>query len=186
MTRHGTVLGTIRYMAPEQIIGHEVDARSDLFSFGAVAFEMLTGRPAFEGDTVADVRAAVLEHDPPPVSRLQPEVPSVVDDVVRRCLAKDVNERFQTAGDVIRELQHACDSIARARTQPPPPTDGSSQLRRWMAGILIAALAGFVGWGSRRILRDGRPELQARFDPLRFCRSTTYPAIPNSNTLRTG
>ena len=147
VTRHGTVLGTIRYMAPEQITGHDVDARSDLFSFGAVAFEMLTGRPAFEGDTVADVRAAVLEHDPPPVSRVQPAVPSVVDDVVRRCLAKDANERCQTAGDVIRELQHACDSIARARTQPPPPTDVPSQLRRWMAGILIAALAGFVGWG---------------------------------------
>ena len=147
VTRHGTVLGTIRYMAPERLIGHDVDARSDLFSLGAVAFEMLTGRPAFEGDKVADVRAAVLEHDPPPVSRLQPEVPSVVDDVVRRCLAKDASERFQTAGEVIRELHHACDSIGRARTQPPPPVDVSSHFWRWMAGILIAALAGFVGWG---------------------------------------
>ena len=72
---------------------------------------------------------------------------SVVDDVVRRCLAKDANERFQTAGEVIRELHHACDSIARARTQPPPPADVSSHFWRWMAGILIAALAGFVGWG---------------------------------------
>ena len=148
VTRHGTVLGTIRYMAPEQITGDEVDARSDVFSFGAVAFEMLTGRPAFEGDTVAEVRDAVLEHDPPAVSSLDPEVPSVIDDMVRRCLAKNVNDRFQTVADVIRELQHTCDSIARARAQSPPPTDVPRQLRRWTAGILITALAGFVGWGS--------------------------------------
>ena len=147
VTRHGTVLGTIRYMAPEQITGDEVDARSDLFSFGAVAFEMLTGRPAFEGNTVADVRDAVLEHDPPAVSSLQPEVPAAVDDMVHRCLSKNANERFQTVGDVVRELQQACDSIARARAQSQPPTDVSWQVRRWTAGILIAALAGFVGWG---------------------------------------
>ncbi len=148
VTRHGTVLGTIRYMAPEQITGDEVDARSDVFSFGAVAFEMLTGRPAFEGDTVAEVRDAVLEHDPPAVSSLDPEVPSVIDDMVRRCLAKNVNDRFQTVADVIRELQHTCDSIARARAKSPPPTDVPRQLRRWTTGILIIALAGFVGWGS--------------------------------------
>ena len=157
-----------------------------LFSFGAVAFEMLTGRPAFEGDTVADVRAAVLEHDPPPVSRLQPEVPSVVDDVVRRCLAKDANERFQTAGDVIRELQHACDSIARARTQPPPPTDGPSSATAMDGRHPHRSARRIRRMGQSSDSRDGRPKLQARFDPLRFCRSTTYPAIRNSNTLRTG
>jgi len=146
VTDHGTVLGTIRYMAPEQIGGHDVDARSDVFSFGAVAFEMLTGRPAFEGTTVADVRAAVLEHDPPTVSSLQPEIPPVIDGLVRRCLAKNANDRFQSAGDLIRELQHAGDSIVRAGTRSLSAyVPGQSS--RWMAGILIAALAGFVGWG---------------------------------------
>ena len=177
VTRHGTVLGTIRYMAPERLIGHDVDARSDLFSLGAVAFEMLTGRPAFEGDKVADVRAAVLEHDPPPVSRLQPEVPSVVDDVVRRCLAKDASERFQTAGEVIRELHHACDSIGRARTQPPPPVDVSSHFWRWMAAILIAALAGFVGWGIVGFPRW--PTSGSRPDSIR-CGSTAPELVQRS------
>ena len=83
-------------MAPEQIDGHDVDARSDLFSFGAVLYEMLTGKRAFDGDSATSVRAAILEHEPPPVSSLQPLVPPAVDDIVRRCLAKDPDERWQT------------------------------------------------------------------------------------------
>ena len=75
VTRDGAILGTVRYMAPEQIDGREVDARSDLFSFGAVLFEMLTGRRAFDGDSAASVRAAILEHEPPAVSSLQPRCP---------------------------------------------------------------------------------------------------------------
>ncbi len=98
VTKRGTILGTIRYMAPEQITGGEVDARSDLFSFGAVLFEMLTGRVAFEGTTVSSVREAVLEGDVPDVSSLQPETPAPVSAVVRRCLAKNPSEQFQTAG----------------------------------------------------------------------------------------
>ena len=120
------------------------------------------------------------------MSSLQPEVPSAIDDMVRRCLAKNANERFQTVGDVIRELQHACDSIARARAQSPPPTDVPRQVRRWTAGILIAALAGFVGWGNLGGFSRWPTRAPARFDPLRSCHSITYPAIPNSNTLRTG
>ena len=112
MTRHGTILGTIRYMAPEQIEGHDVDARSDLFSFGAVVFEMLTGRRAFDGDSGASVRAAILGHELPPVSSLQPQVPPVVDDIVRRCLAKNPDERWQTGGDVVRELKHASNRLS--------------------------------------------------------------------------
>ena len=92
-------------MAPEQIEGREVDARSDLFSFGAVLFEMLTGRRAFDGDSATAVRAAILRHEPPSVSSLQPLAPPAVDAVVRRCLAKNPDERWQTAGDVIRELK---------------------------------------------------------------------------------
>ena len=79
MTRGGTVLGTLRYMAPEQIEGREVDARSDLFSFGALLYEMLTGKRAFEGDNAARVRAAILAHEPPRVSSLQPMAPPALD-----------------------------------------------------------------------------------------------------------
>ena len=147
-TRHGAILGTIRYMAPEQLEGREADTRSDLFSFGAVLFEMLTGRRAFDGDSAASVRAAILQHEPPPASSLQPLAPTAIDDIVRRCLAKNPDERWQTASDVIHELKHVFESMVQARTQAPPragvPTAG--QAWRWVAGILIAVLTGFAVW----------------------------------------
>ena len=148
VTRQGAILGTIRYMAPEQIEGHEADPRSDLFSFGAVLFEMLTGRRAFDGDCAASVRSAILEHDPPPVSSLQPLVPPAVDDIVRRCLAKNPTERWQSAGDVHRELKHILESIVQVYTQAPrlAVVSKASQAWRWAAGILLAALTGLSVW----------------------------------------
>ena len=103
-------------MAPEQIEGQKLDARSDLFSFGAVVYEMLTGKRAFEGDSATSVRAAILEHEPPPVSSLQPLAPAALDEIVRRCLAKNPDERWQTAADVIRELKQVADSFGQAPT----------------------------------------------------------------------
>jgi serine/threonine-protein kinase len=148
VTRDGTIPGTLRYMSPEQVAGREVDARSDLFSFGAVVFEMLTGRRAFDGDSAASVRAAILEHDPPSVSSLQPLLPPAVDDLVRRCLAKNASERYQTATDVIRELKDIVESIGQARSHAPPKKQPSSTARvwTWVAGILIASLTGFAAW----------------------------------------
>ena len=98
-TRGGAIMGTIRYMAPEQIQGREADARSDLFAFGAVVFEMITGTRAFDGDSASSIRAAVIGHDPPTLSSLEPLVPRAMDDLVRRCLAKNPGERWQTASD---------------------------------------------------------------------------------------
>jgi eukaryotic-like serine/threonine-protein kinase len=148
VTRHGTILGTIRYMAPEQIAGREVDTRSDLFSFGAGVYEMLTGKRAFDGDSAASVRTAILEHEPPAVSSLQPLVPTAIDDIVRRCLAKNPDERWQTASDVIRELKHVFEWMVQARTQAPPlavvPDMGKAW--RWVAGILVAALTALTVW----------------------------------------
>ena len=148
VTRQGAILGTIRYMAPEQIEGHEADPRSDLFSFGAVVFEILTRRRAFDGDSAASVRAAILEHEPPPVSSLQPLVPPALDDIVRRCLAKNPTERWQSAGDVHRELKDVLESIVQARTEAPrlAVDRRAGQARRWVAGILLAALTGFAVW----------------------------------------
>ena len=140
VTRDGTILGTIRYMSPEQIKGDEVDARSDLFSFGAVVFEMLTGSRAFDGDSAARLRAAVLEHNTPPVSSLQPLSPPAMDDLVQRCLTKNANDRWQTASDVSRELKRVFASIGPARTHRPAKT------LRSVAGILVAAIAGLALW----------------------------------------
>ena len=89
-------------MAPEQLEGKEVDARTDIFAFGAVVYEMATGKKAFEGKSQASVIATILETDPPPMSSLQPMTPPALDRVVKRCLAKDPDERWQTAQRSVR------------------------------------------------------------------------------------
>ena len=103
-TAAGTILGTLPYMAPEQVEGGEADARTDVFAFGAVLHEMVTGRRAFGGKSQASLVAAILEKQPPPVSTLQPLAPATLDRVVRTCLAKDPDERWQSAADLRREL----------------------------------------------------------------------------------
>jgi serine/threonine-protein kinase len=152
VTRGGTILGTIRYMAPEQLEGHEADARSDLFSFGAVVYEMVTGRRAFDGESTADIRNAILEHEPPLVSSLQPRAPSALDDIVRRCLLKDPHERWQSADDALRALKRISESGGQARTW--------TRAMRWTAAILIAAVTGVAGWLVAERLQH-RPESSA-------------------------
>jgi serine/threonine-protein kinase len=143
-TRHGMILGTARYMAPEQIAGGDVDARSDLFSFGAVLHEMITGRSAFDGEDATAIRTAIFETEPPPVSSLAPSATPVLDDIVRRCLAKDPDARWQTAGDVTTELKKVLDSV-RERTDTPPHAV-TARLARAAAGILAVAVVGLALW----------------------------------------
>jgi eukaryotic-like serine/threonine-protein kinase len=99
LTAAGQILGTLQYMSPEQLQGREADARSDLFSFGCVLYEMLSGNRAFQGGSPASVIAAILERDPAPLEITQP-----LNRVVRKCLAKDPDERFQTARDLKASL----------------------------------------------------------------------------------
>src|SRR3954469_19740512 len=105
LTAQGTILGTFQYMAPEQIEGEEADARTDIFAFGALLFEMLTGRPAFAGKTRASLLSAILKDEPPRVSTLQPLAPHALDRIVSTCLAKDADDRYQAARDLHRDLQ---------------------------------------------------------------------------------
>ena len=105
LTAQGTIVGTLQYMAPEQLEGKEVDARTDIFAFGAVVYEMATGKKAFEGKSQASVISAIMSSDPPPMSSLQPMTPPALDRVVKRCLAKEPDERWQTAQDVCEELK---------------------------------------------------------------------------------
>ena len=93
LTAQGTILGTFQYMAPEQLEGTETDARTDLFAFGAVLYEMLTGKKAFEGKSQASLISAIMSSDPPPMSSLQPMTPAILDRVVKKCLAKDPDAR---------------------------------------------------------------------------------------------
>jgi eukaryotic-like serine/threonine-protein kinase len=104
-TAAGTILGTLQYMSPEQLQGKPVDGRTDIFAVGAILYEMLTGRRAFEADSGAGVVAAVLDHNPPPVKTHRPDVPAMLDWVVAQCLKKAAEERWQSAADLARQLR---------------------------------------------------------------------------------
>ena len=100
LTATGTILGTIHYMAPEQVEGREADTRSDIWALGAVLYEMATGQRPFDGASAASVIGAILKDTPPEVSTRQPLSPSALDHLVERCLEKDADDRWQDAGDV--------------------------------------------------------------------------------------
>src|SRR5262249_46777066 len=104
-TAPGTILGTMQYMAPEQLEGQEADGRTDIFAFGAVLYEMLTGKKAFAGKSQAVLIASIVSAEPEPLSKLQPTAPRALEYVVKRCLAKDPDQRMQTAWDLMSELQ---------------------------------------------------------------------------------
>src|SRR5579863_6393564 len=149
VTAEGTIVGTFQYMAPEQMEGKEADARSDIFSFGAVLFEMATGKRAFEGKTTASVIAAILEREPPPISTMQPMSPPALDRTVRICLAKDPDERFQSAHDVKLQLEWIRD--AGSQTGVAAPIVARRKLRErvaWagMAMLTIVAALFAVGY----------------------------------------
>jgi eukaryotic-like serine/threonine-protein kinase len=105
LTTAGTIIGTIQYMAPEQIEGKEVDTRSDIFAFGAVLYEMATGKRPFQGKSQISLASAILEHDPSPISSVKPLVPEAFEHVVTTCLQKNPDDRFQSVNDIKLQLQ---------------------------------------------------------------------------------
>src|SRR6202171_1704271 len=105
LTQKGTILGTFQYMAPEQLHGYEADARTDIFAFGAVLYEMATGRKAFDGKTQASLIAAIIEHTPSPFPAGKPFMPDGLDRVIQGCLEKNPDDRWQCAHDLGRELK---------------------------------------------------------------------------------
>src|SRR5256885_5696852 len=105
VTEQGTIVGTFQYMSPEQVEGKELDGRSDIFSLGAVVYEMLTGQRAFEGKSQLSVASAILEKDPPPIGAVKPMTPPALDRAIKKCLAKIPDERWQSASDLADELK---------------------------------------------------------------------------------
>ena len=150
LTRQGTILGTYQYMAPEVLQGAEADARSDIFSFGCVLYEMVTGRRAFEGKSQLSVLTAILEKDPEPVSRAVPTSPPALDHAINSCLEKNPDERFQTAQDVKLELNWIADGGAKEIAYAAPSKSWAWRLATGIA-LLIAAVAivGYVRMASR-------------------------------------
>lgn len=133
LTRQGALIGTVQYMSPEQIQGSEADARSDIFAFGAVLYEMATGKRPFNGKSQIKVASAILEDEPQPVAAVLKTSPPGLDRLVRTCLAKSPDERFQSASDVKLELKWL--SAAEQQAVPAQP-----RLAVWVAYVAFAAI----------------------------------------------
>jgi Tol biopolymer transport system component/predicted Ser/Thr protein kinase len=164
ITEQGTIPGTLQYMAPEQVEGKEVDARTDIFAFGVLVYEMATRKKAFEGKTQASLIAKILETNPPPMTSLQPMTPPALDRVVKKCLAKEPEDRWQSAKDLTDELKWiAAESASRAA---PAAASGAPARtwRRWVAVSAVAclaaaALAALLAW----VLKPTAPKAVTRF-----------------------
>ena len=152
LTAQGMVVGTFQYMSPEQVEGQEADARSDIFALGAVLYEMITGRRAFEGKTTASTIAAVLAAEPPPISSVQPLSPPALEALIRNCLAKDSDERVQTAHDVKLQLRWIRDNSSSVGQLPATTTRKPWDRAGWLVASLLLLLgaAAFTWWASHR------------------------------------
>ncbi len=144
LTQEGTIVGTFQYMAPEQLEGQEADARSDIFAFGTVLYEMLTGKRAFEGKTKASLIASILDRDPIPVTTLQPVTPPALEHVITTCLEKDPEARWQTAHDILLELKW----IDRAGSDAGAPAVTARKRRMHERGAWAIAVLGLVTAGA--------------------------------------
>jgi len=150
LTAEGIILGTIRYMAPEQLEGKEVDARTDIFALGEVVYEMVTGRAPFMGKSQASVIAAILTAEPQPISALQPVTPAGLQRVVKKCLAKEPDDRWQSASDLAGEFYWMLEAEPGG-TKDVPMRRGTSRLAWSVAASLLLSLAivGAMLWQSR-------------------------------------
>ena len=157
-TAPGTILGTLPYMAPEQLEGKPADERSDLFAFGAVLYEMVTGRRAFEGQSPASIIGAIMSSPPPAVSSVAPLSPPALDHLVTTCLAKDPDERWQSAADVKRHVQWIATAAGQQTGSSPSigQSGGGTAVWRWAA----------AGW--------------AWHSPSRGCCRSCVPASPRA------
>jgi Tol biopolymer transport system component len=165
LTQEGTILGTIQYMAPEQLEGREADARTDLFALGAVLYEMATGMKAFSGGSQASLISAIMKEEPPPIARVQPMAPPALEHTVKTCLAKDPEERWQSASDLKTQLKWIAEEGGRPGLAAaiPAPRKWRECLAWGLAAVALAlAAAGFLA-GRRQAPQPPRP---ARFSIL--------------------
>ncbi len=151
LTVEGAIVGTFQYMAPEQLEGRDADARTDIFALGEVIYEMATGKPTFSGKSRASLIASILTNDPPPMSQHQPMAPLALERVVKKCLAKDPDERWQNASDLASELKW----IAEGGSQTASIAASAAPAKKDRLGWLVAAASlvlllggGFLWWNS--------------------------------------
>jgi Tol biopolymer transport system component/predicted Ser/Thr protein kinase len=163
LTTRGTILGTFQYMAPEQLEGREADARSDIFAFGCVLYEMLTGQKAFTGTSQASLIGSIMNKDPAPISSIQPMIPASLDRIVKGCLAKEPEHRWSTAHDVMLQLQWIAEGGSQAGV--PAPVVARRKNREKLAwGLFAAALVAAAALAVGFVRRAPKAREVVRFD----------------------
>jgi eukaryotic-like serine/threonine-protein kinase len=165
LTQEGTILGTFQYMAPEQLEGRETDARTDIFAFGTTLYEMATGRKAFSGSSQASLISAILRDDPPPISQVQPMSPPALDRVVKGCLAKDPEDRWQSAGDVGKQLRGIADGSETGLPAPHVARRKGRERLAWLGFAAAASAALVLGLLLMRQRPAGSPRFEASILP---------------------
>ena len=160
LTDAGVVMGTMPYMAPEQVQGHEVDARADLFALGAILHEMVTGERAFAADSQAGLIAALLDQHPRPISAIVPSAPRALERVIQRCLEKDRNDRWQSAQDLAAELQWIDQTVRQPDLASGVTTVAAARPRwKWLAGAGVVAALVLLAVGAGAMFgRRGTPD----------------------------
>jgi ABC-type branched-subunit amino acid transport system substrate-binding protein/predicted Ser/Thr protein kinase len=152
LTEKGTILGTVRYMSPEQLEGKAVDARSDLFAFGSILYEMVTGQRAFTAESPASLIGVILRDEPVPITSLQPLTPPALERLVAICLAKDPDERWQTARDLGKALRWIAEGLSSPSAVLPASPPARSPSRWLIAGAAALAAVALIG-GALVLLR---------------------------------
>ena len=166
LTEQGTILGTLQYMAPEQLEGKDADARTDIFALGGVVYEMVTGRRAFEGKSPASVIGAILRDDPPPLSTVQPMTPPLLDHVIRRCLAKAPDDRWQTASDVMLELKWLAEGGVSSGISAPEPVPRTRHQKTFATlAALFFVTTVVLGLAYYRSVQETPPVIRAIVPP---------------------
>ena len=181
VTQEGMIVGTFQYMSPEQVEGKELDGRSDIFSLGAVLYEMVTGNRAFEGKSQLSVASAILEKEPAPIRSIKPLTPLALDHVIGKCLAKAADERWQSAGDLASELKWTSESVLQGAGTALRGSAGKTRERMaWLiAGALAVALIAFVIWRG-----NSKPQEQTMYFPAPLSSSARDIAVaPNGHTV---
>jgi serine/threonine protein kinase/Tol biopolymer transport system component len=180
LTAEGTILGTFQYMSPEQLEGREADARTDIFAFGEVLYEMVTGRPPFSGKTKTSLIASILSAEPKAMTELVPATPASLDHVVKRCLAKDPDERWQSANDLGAELKWIAEGGPTNSTAALTPVEKFRERTAWFTAcaLAVALIVTAIWW------RNAKPPEQTMY----FSASLPFPAhdiamAPNGHTL---
>ncbi len=181
VTEQGSIVGTFQYMSPEQVEGKELDGRSDIFSLGAMLYEMLTGQQAFPGKSQLSVASAILEKDPAPICAVKPMTPPALDHAIGRCLAKDSEERWQTARDLSLELKWVAENGGHmGRTVPLAAARNAREVLAWLisCALVVFLIAGTLWWRSSK----SQDQTMYFHAPLPFP-ARDFAIAPNGHTL---